>query len=64
MTYGELLKLLQDFTDEELNQTATVSVDASPMALDEFYPVKLVYTAIDSDVLDPGHRVISISASF
>jgi len=55
MTYRELLAQLQQFTDEQLDSTATVYDTDS----DEYYGcTELVYTTEWQDVLDPNHPVI------
>lgn len=53
MTFRELLDELQDMPDVRLDDTATVMVD------DEFFAVYKVETP-DTNVLDLGHRVITV----
>ncbi len=56
MTYRELLNKLQEIPEDRLDDTATVYV----CGIDEFISVKTLQT-VDTDVLDPGHFVISIN---
>lgn len=55
MTYKDLLEILQNLSEEELNNTATVFCPD----MDEYYPVECAYK-VDStqDQLDMGHLVI------
>ena len=54
MTYRELLKELQEISDEQLDQRVTVHVEF----MDEYYPVEGVCVAVE-DVGDAGHVVLA-----
>ncbi len=56
ITYRQLLEKLQTLNEEQLNQTATVSLDES----DEMVPIECVSEAM-SDVLDEGHIVLGVA---
>lgn len=59
MTYAELKYMLNEFTDEELNQTVTVYV----RGVDEFHGLNwddMKTSDKDCDVLDPGHKYLVI----
>lgn len=59
MNYRQLaLMILNDMTTEQQNATATVFVPENARA-DEYYPACVVFTAIDCDVLDEGHPIIT-----
>lgn len=59
MTYADLLKELQSFSEEQLKQTVTVYVQG----VDEWYGLEhgdLRVTDDTIDVLDPGHKYFVI----
>ena len=55
MTYKDLLEQLSELSFEQLNQTVTVQVSD-----DEYFPVNETGIAVDDDVLDEDHFVLSI----
>lgn len=58
LTYSDLLAILQKFSPDELQQTATIHLVQS----DEFFGVESVETSDNADVLDKGHKTINIPA--
>jgi hypothetical protein len=57
LTYADLLEALQELTQEELQNTATIYVEAD----DEFYPIIGTNRADDDQsVLDVGHPYFEI----
>lgn len=56
ITYRTLLEKLQTLNEEQLNQTATVSLDES----EEMVSIDCVSEAM-SDVLDEGHIILCVS---
>jgi hypothetical protein len=55
ITYRQLLKKLQTLNEEQLNQTATVSLDIS----NEIVAIECISEAV-SDVLDEGHIILCV----
>lgn len=56
MKYRTLLTVLQNMSQEELDQDVIVYA----MDIDEFLPVKSAsFVGTDQDVLDPGHFVVN-----
>ena len=55
LTYRELWYIINDFTTEQLDMTATVYDGA----IDEHLPVRSVVKS-DTDVLDTGHPVLIV----
>tara|TARA_B100000941_G_scaffold277428_1_gene240916 strand:+ start:68 stop:238 length:171 start_codon:yes stop_codon:yes gene_type:complete len=56
MTYRDLLEQLSELSYEQLNQIVTVQVSH-----DEYVPVYETGIAVDDDVLDEDHFVLSIA---
>jgi hypothetical protein len=60
MTYNELASMIKNhMTVEQRNQDVTIFVPEGFRA-DEYYPAAVAYTAVDCDVLDEGHPIITI----
>lgn len=55
LTYRELWCIINDFTTEQLDMTATVYDGA----IDEYLPVNAIEKS-DTDVLDSGHPVFIV----
>ena len=61
ITYRELLQKLQTLTDEQLGQTATVSLDLSEEAIAINYVSKTQKGDFLDGVLDAGHIVLGVN---
>lgn len=59
MTWEDLKDMIKEFSEEQLKQTVTIYVSG----VDEFYGLEdgdLRVTDDSCDVLDPGHKYLSI----
>ena len=56
MTYQELKDKLENLTEEELVQSATVYIDYT----DSYLPLTDTDKTVDSDVLDDGHFILCV----
>tara|TARA_R100000152_G_C6741571_1_gene165367 strand:- start:726 stop:923 length:198 start_codon:yes stop_codon:yes gene_type:complete len=60
MTYGQLLEHLYELSPQQLNQNVTVYLeDTYGRGDDEYLPVNHIGVAVDDDVLDVDHIVLT-----
>ena len=60
MTYGQLLEHLYELSPQQLNQNVTIyRADTYPGDEDEYQTITHIGVAVDDDVLDVDHIVLT-----